>query len=135
MHPIGVLQTATEPSRIFLINRRCAGCHAQHADKAPSLANTPDGQPWLPSYRSLKPFAFYYDGGGAFTESKTYPGKFGARASRLLALLGKGHHDVKLEPDELRRLTLWLDCNSDFYGRYENLQAQARGEIVRPVLE
>ncbi len=33
------------------------------------------------------------------------------------------------------RFTLWLDCNSDFYGTYENLQAQARGEIVRPVLE
>ena len=47
----------------------------------------------------------------------------------------KGHHDVKLSPEELRRITLWLDCNSDFYGTYENIQAQARGELVRPVLE
>ena len=39
------------------------------------------------------------------------------------------------QADALRRLTLWLDCNSDFYGTYENIQAQARGELVRPVLE
>ena len=30
---------------------------------------------------------------------------------------------------------LWLDCNSDFFGSYENLDAQALGEVVRPTLE
>ena len=117
-----------------VLDTHCAGCHAKNA-KAPVLSGARDDQPWLPSYRSLKPFAFYYDGGGAFTESKTCPGKFGAQASRLMALLDKGHHEVKLPADALRRLTLWLDCNSDFYGTYENIQAQARGELVRPVLE
>ena len=118
-----------------VLDKQCAGCHAKHPDKAPALAGVTDDKPWLPSYRSLKPFAFYYDGGGSFTESKTLPGKFGALASKLFGVLGKGHHDVKLSPEELHRITLWLDCNSDFYGTYENIQAQARGEIVRPVLE
>jgi hypothetical protein len=118
-----------------VLDKNCAECHAKHADRAPCLSGAADGKPWLPSYRSLKPYAFYYDGGGAFTESKTYPGKFGARASKLGELLDKGHHDVKLSADERRRLWLWLDCNSDFYGTYENLAAQARGEVVRPVLE
>jgi hypothetical protein len=95
----------------------------------------PDEQPWTPAYRNLKPYAFYYDGGGSFTESKTYPGKFGARASKLFALLTRGHHDVKLPPEDLRRLTLWLDCNSDFYGTYERLDAQRRGEVIQPLIE
>jgi len=42
---------------------------------------------------------------------------------------------VKLTTEEIRRITLWLDCNSDFYGAYYNLEAQARGEIVEPILE
>jgi len=28
-----------------------------------------------------------------------------------------------------------LDCNSDFFGTYEHLEAQVRGESVWPVLE
>jgi hypothetical protein len=118
-----------------VLDKNCAACHARHPKEAPTLSGVKDDHPWLPSYRTLKPFAFFYDGGGAFTESKTFPGKFGARASKLYALLSKGHHDVKLSPDDLRRITLWLDCNSDFYGTYENIQAQACGEIVRPILE
>ncbi len=118
-----------------VLDARCVGCHVKNV-KAPVLtAAKDDPQPWSAAYRNLKPFAFYYDGGGSFTESKTYPGKFGALASKLYGMLAKGHHDVKLSPEELHRITLWLDCNSDFYGTYENIQAQARGESVRPVLE
>ena len=117
-----------------VLDKHCVACHAKHSE-APALTSVKDGKPWLPSYRNLKPYAFYYDGGGSFTESKTVPGKFGALASKLNGLLSKGHHDVKLPTEDLHRLTLWLDCNSDFYGTYENIQAQARGEVVRPVLE
>ncbi len=118
-----------------VLDRNCAACHAKHPDRAPGLSGASDDNPWLPSYRNLKPYAFFYDGGGAFTESKTYPGKFGARASKLYAILSGGHHDVKLSAHDWRRITLWLDCNSDFYGTYEHTDAQKRGEIVRPVLE
>ena len=55
--------------------------------------------------------------------------------SRLYKLLQEGHYDVKLSGDEMRRITLWLDSNSDFFGSYENCQAQARGEIVEPTLQ
>ena len=103
--------------------------------KLPNLSGKPDNEPWTPSYRSLRPYAFYYDGGGSFVESKTYPGKFGAIASPLYKHLAKGHKDVKLTPEEMRRITLWLDCNSDFYGTYENIESQRRGEIVRAILQ
>ena len=67
--------------------------------------------------------------------SHAIPGKFGARASKLFQLLEAGHHDVQLPPEDLRRITLWLDCNSEFYGSYENTEQQSRGLIVYPILE
>ena len=69
-----------------VLDKNCVGCHVKEA-KAPVLSGVLDDKPWSASYRSLKPFAFYYDGGGAFTESRTYPGKFGALASKLNAML------------------------------------------------
>ena len=47
-------------------------------------------------------------------------------------MLAKGHHKVQLTPEELRRITLWLDCNSNFYGAYRETKRQAKGEIVAP---
>jgi 4-diphosphocytidyl-2C-methyl-D-erythritol kinase len=67
--------------------------------------------------------------------ARTVPGKFGALASQLLPLLDQGHYEVQLSPDELRRIVVWLDANSDFFVAYENTPAQARGETVRPKLQ
>jgi hypothetical protein len=55
--------------------------------------------------------------------------------SKLYHLLEKGHKGVKLTEEEKRKFVLWLDCNSDFYGTYENLEAQRKGEVVYPILE
>ena len=54
-----------------------------------------------------------------------------------LEILDKGHYDVKLSPEELHRLTLWMDCCSIFYGVYEKEggEAQLRGEVVQPTLQ
>jgi hypothetical protein len=116
-----------------VLDRNCIDCHAKEA-KAPRLA-AGDWQKnehrWYTSYANLRPFAFFYDG-DAWTTPDTVPGQFGARASRLFTMLAKGHHDVKLSADDLHRIALWLDSNSDFYGAYENTEAQARGEVVKP---
>ena len=65
------------------------------------------------------------------------PGQFGARASRLYELLQKGHHDVKLSAEEMRRITLWLDSVSLFYGVYEpeGQKVELSGGLARPTLE
>ena len=42
---------------------------------------------------------------------------------------------VNLSPEDFHRITLWLDTNSEFLGAYEDAQAQARGEIVKPSLD
>jgi hypothetical protein len=119
-----------------VLDRQCVACHEKEKDKkALDLAGAPGGKyGWLKSYENLRNFAFFYDGDG-ITTSRSIPGKFGAAESKLLKLLAKGHYDVRLSPEDAHRVALWLDCNSDFYGAYENTAAQARGEVVRPKIE
>jgi len=124
-----------------VLQQHCVSCHA----KEPEAIDLGKGDVnvnrdhWYSSYINLRDYAFYfgkfdaeYD---AWTDPRTTPGKFGARASKLLAILDGGHYDVKLSDEESRRITLWLDCNSDFFGSYENTEAQARGDVVRPTLQ
>jgi hypothetical protein len=95
------------------------------------------------SYRNLQAYAFHYgtprkdhvaNQYDRWQPARTVPGKFGARASRLWPLLDRGHYDVRLSAEDSRRLIVWLDANSDFFGAYENTAAQARGEVVPPRL-
>jgi len=130
-----------------VLERHCVKCHAEKADKAPDLRPgdwQQDQFLWYLSYRNLRPFAFHYGAPRSdkipnqydrWQPARTVPGKFGARASKLLPLLDKGHYDVRLPPEDLRRIIVWLDANSDFFGAYEDTEAQARGQRVRPSLQ
>jgi hypothetical protein len=71
--------------------------------------------------------------GGAYEKRETWHETIAA--TQLYKMLSRGHHDVKLSKEDLHRITLWLDCNSDFFGSYENVDAQSRGEVVQPALE
>ena len=128
-----------------VLDKQCVQCHARSAGK-PKAINLAagnwqkDAYHWYASYRNLYPYAFHFGakfhpGYDGWTTPRTIPGQFGARASKLVKLLDKGHYDVKLSPEEFHRITLWLDCNSDFFGAYENTEAQARGEVVKPWLD
>jgi hypothetical protein len=122
-----------------VLDRHCVACHDEHSDEAPDLSRQivamPRGRGKVyASYASLAPeFGFWNYG----ESHRTTPGQFGARASKLLQLLEAGHYDVKLPPDDLHNITLWLDCVSLFYGVYEKEggEAQLRGELARPTLE
>ncbi|MHB0956763.1 MAG: HzsA-related protein [Pirellulaceae bacterium] len=59
-------------------------------------------------------------------------GLYGARGSRLIKLLQAGHYDANLDPEELRRVAAWIDCNAIFYGVYlpEEQARQLRGEML-----
>ena len=114
-----------------------AGVVHLNLKKAPDLSKgnwQRDGWRWYASYRNLQKHAFYFNN-AVFTVPRTTPGKFGARASRLYRMLTSGHNDLKLSEEDLHRIALWLDCNSDFFGAYENIDAQSRGEVVEPSLE
>ena len=128
-----------------VLDKHCVECHAKEAGK-PKVMDLAAGDwqkdkyHWYASYYNLYPFAFHFGakfnpGYDRFTSPRTVPGEFGARASKLLALLDGGHYDVKLSAEELHRIALWLDSNSDFFGAYEDTAAQARREVVRPKLD
>lgn len=124
-----------------VLDRHCVPCHAKK--KALDLSGAAEGpHGWSRSYTHLaSKFGFFFDSGKGSLHSPSHggsrsiPGQFGARASRLLPYLDSRHHQVDLNREERRRLTLWLDLNSDFYGAYEDTEAQSRGEAVHPSLE
>ena len=126
-----------------VLDKHCVGCHdGKKVDtagrpKGPDLrAGDPAKNPghFHTSYVNLRKYAFYFNN-AVYTTPRTIPGQFGARASTLYRMLAKGHNKVQLSRQEMRRITLWLDCNSDFFGAYDDIAAQARGEIIRPRLE
>ncbi|MEI7728382.1 MAG: hypothetical protein WCO56_02375 [Verrucomicrobiota bacterium] len=118
-----------------VLDAQCVACHDREP-KSPSLHGDRFGKyGWSVAYHSLKKFAWGMSGGnGTAIGERQYslPGQDGARVSKLYQLLAKGHYDVKLTSDDLRRITLWLDCNSNFYGAYTEPEKQARGELVKP---
>lgn len=122
-----------------VLDRHCVTCHREQATQgAPDLTGEPaDHHAWSRSFVSLLPFAWGHDGGNgiiAVNGMRSTPGAIGARASRLLALLENGHHGVNLSDEDLRRITVWLDCNSNFFGDYVELEKQRDGGVVTPAL-
>lgn len=124
-----------------VLDRQCVGCHQDK--KALDLTGHVEGKcGWSRSYTNLaEKYGFYFHAGKgsirshAHGGSRTIPGQFGARASKLLSYMDAQHYGVRLSRQEFHRLTLWLDCNSEFFGAYENIEAQARGQIVQPSLD
>jgi len=116
-----------------VLQQKCARCHIEKK-KGPDM-----------SYESLAEYTFYWPyQRKSYTNkdlrasgSKTTPGRFGALESKLLkgGYLNKSHYDVELTPDELRRITLWLDMNSNELGAYYKVEEQRRGEVVWPKLD
>ncbi len=123
-----------------VLDRNCVSCH--RSEKAPDLMGIVEGKNgWTRSYNNLaEKYGFYFHvsngsiNTGVHGGSRTIAGAFGARISGLLKFMDEQHYGVKLSEEDFHRLTLWLDCNSEFYGSYENILGQARGEIVHPTL-
>ena len=124
-----------------VLDRNCVGCHQKK--KALDLTGVIEGRyGWTRSYGNLaEKYGFYFHvsngsiNTGVHGGSRTIPGEFGARAAKLLQYMDQRHYGVHLSDEDYYRLTLWLDCNSEFYGAYENTIAQSRGEVVRPSLD
>ena len=123
------------------LDRNCVSCHSQ--EQAPDLTGIVEGKNgWTRSYNNLaEKYGFYFHvsngsiNTGIHGGTRSIAGKFGARSSKLLDFMDEQHYGVKLSEEDFHRLTLWLDCNSEFYGSYENTLAQAEGRIVWPTLD
>ena len=137
-----------------VLDRHCVGCHRE--EEALDLSGEIQYRPcprdkqrqvcYTRSYNNLaEQYGFYYHAHSAFiianiemvprAAGRTIAGKFGARAAKLLDYLDQRHHGVELPEEDFHRMVLWLDCNSEFLGGYEQAEAQARGELVRPGLD
>jgi len=130
--PFNFVQLVKQP----VFDKECVPCHKQHP-KAPDM-----------SYASLARHdrAFSYPGESGLNVlgvggSRTTPGRFGAHASGIMkALTTKPQHkDLKLSADQWRRITLWLDLNSNEIGWIGNdrsqIAAQKRGEALWPPID
>jgi len=124
-----------------VLDRHCVDCHQEK--NALDLTGVIEGKHgWTRSYANLtEKYGFYFHvsngsiNSGVHGGSRTIAGGFGARASRLLEYLDERHYGVNLPEEDFHRITLWLDCNSEFYGAYYNTEAQARGDVVCPRLD
>ena len=72
---------------------------------------------------------------GVHGGSRTIPGRFGARASRIGRALLDPAHRVAVAAEDRHKIIVWLDCNSPRLGAYTREEAQLRGELVWPVLD
>jgi cytochrome c553 len=132
-----------------ILDKHCVSCHgAEKPDGGIDLTGAPH-EGFTRAYRSLcgSDRDFWADGtnpgnaakalvprfGGRNQIQITPPGgMYGALGSRLIRLVRDGHQNVKLSPDELRRLATWIDLNAIFYGVNDPDQqaGQLRGEVV-----
>ena len=132
--PFNYIQLVKKP----VFDKKCVPCHMKHPKKAPDM-----------SYRSLARHdrVFSCPGENPALEvigvggSRTTPGRFGAHVSGLMKALRTNPRmkDVKLTADELRRITLWLDLNSNEIGWIGNdrglIKAQKQGRALWPPID
>ncbi|MGD0898718.1 MAG: hypothetical protein ABR915_12850 [Thermoguttaceae bacterium] len=113
-----------------VIQNTCLPCHAKEKKGLRRM-----------EYKDLRAYAFYFDASGDYFGLlpkhggyRTIPGRFGARESPLGKTLLSTHRK-RVTPEELHRITLWLDCNSQELGVYHDDQEQREGKVVWPVIE
>ncbi|MBM3891027.1 MAG: LamG domain-containing protein, partial [Verrucomicrobia bacterium] len=78
----------------------------------------------------------YFTVGGSMAHAPAVPPyTYGSHQSKLVDVLRKGHHDVKLSREEFIKLVTWVDANVPFYGSYfgrRNIRYKNRPDF-RPV--
>ena len=118
-----------------IFDTKCQPCHATEKQGPQDM-----------SYAKLKEgYTFWFSGAmlwntctdysGVHGGSRTIPGKFGARHSRIGQALFKEPHLKSVTPADRRLVTLWLDCNSLRLGAYDDEAAQLEGKLVWPSLD
>lgn len=119
-----------------VLDRHCIACHDGGKNKIDLRGDQFGEHGWSAAFAALRRYAWARHGGNGAIKinggSRSLPGQVGAHGSKLYPMLRNGHQKLDLSPEDLRRIALWLDTNSNFYGAYHDTEKQARGELVLP---
>ncbi len=118
-----------------VLDKYCVSCHDQKPKAEPSLiAGHWQDRPtkFYDSYLNLEKYVQSFKSHNS-EPPRTTPAKFGARVSKLYTLLKQDHYGVKLPPEDLYRIALWIDLNGRFLGAYHDIDKQAEKQVVMPL--
>jgi hypothetical protein len=101
-------------------DRHCLKCHDTDKYSGHALLTGDQGPIFTHSYFTLSARLQVADGRD-LARGNYAPYTIGSSASPLMDKLNGAHHDVKLEPRELRLVKLWIDASATFPGTYAAL--------------
>lgn len=125
-----------------VLDRACVACHNEEHPDLPYLK----GDRWIKDWRSGISGRAGTSYGGHFTlsyanlhryvrrpgiESDMHmltPMDVHADQTELMRMLNKGHHNVRLSPEEIERLACWIDFNAPFHGRRSDIPEYDRAQ-------
>ena len=117
-----------------ILEGKCAPCHAAR-----------ERGPREMEYAALRDHTFWFSGAmwtdmcgpysGIHGGSRTIPGRFGARNSRIGRALLNATHRAAVSPEDRHKVILWLDSNSPRLGAYYREKDQMEGKLVWPTLD
>jgi hypothetical protein len=112
-----------------ILDNKCVACHTENGKGPTDLSYDVlwekglQGR-WGADVKKIK--------SGRSGNSRSIPGQGGARLSAMLAHLDPKHSKGRLTPQEVRRLIMWMDCQSNEYGASVELARQRQGDLIWP---
>ena len=113
---------------------KCIRCHDAKHKKGLNLTGALDAEKVPVSYRTVisRGLIHYFDWGWGRAHAKAEPLTFGTVRSKLFQVLDAGHHDVKLTPDEARRIKCWIDLNCPLWADYRHRSTRPGATAATP---
>jgi formylglycine-generating enzyme required for sulfatase activity len=118
-----------------VLNRHCAGCHDGAKKNRPNFASTKrEGKArnvagFPHSYIALHPYV--RRPGPESDYNLLTPLDFHGGTSKLVQMLEKGHHGVKLDAEGWDRINTWIDLNAPCYGTWSEVAPVPGNSIER----
>jgi hypothetical protein len=111
-----------------VLDRQCVSCHKPGGRDGKFLLAADKSYEALVDYGkpSLRSVVW-----ARYNQGRSTAGEGEAATSPLLALLAKGHYDVRLTEDDWQRLTTWMDTYGQRLGSYDRQQEDQLVELRR----
>jgi mono/diheme cytochrome c family protein len=100
-----------------ILDKHCLSCHDYDQRDGGVILAGDRGPMFSHSYYTLTYRREFVDGRND-PKSNLPPRAIGASASPLMKRLAGDHHDVRLSPQEMRRVRYWIECGAPYPGTY-----------------